>query len=126
MSTLIKANEQSLHNGVLSQNYVSFPIQELIDIGFYSSPQSARKGFDVGTSILTSLKVKGTVHKGGKNTEEQSAIEVLFTGANRDRGQCTIYLNERINWGFVAAFYTLLPKYAFALPNKSFDLLYCH
>lgn len=121
---LIKANEQAFSDGNLRRNYIQFPLQELIDIKYYKTPQSARRGFNDATDVLTSLKVKGTLQKGKKKTVEQSAIEVLFTGANIKKGTCTIFLNERINWGFVATFYTILPKYYFELPNKASDLLY--
>lgn len=122
--SLIKMNEQAFSEGTLRRNYIQFPLQELIDIGYYSRPQSARKGFNDAMDILTSLKVKGTLQKGKKKTIEQSAIEVLFTGANIKKGTCTIFLNERINWAFVATFYTILPKYYFSLPNRASDLLY--
>ena len=95
--SLIKTNEQAFSEGTLRRNYIQFPLQELIDIGYYSRPQSARKGFNDAMDILTSLKVKGTLQKGKKKTIEQSAIEVLFTGANIKKGTCTIFLNERIN-----------------------------
>lgn len=121
---LIKLNDQAVSNGTLKRNYVQFPLQELIDIDYYSCQQSARAGFKNATDILTSLKVKGTLKKGKKRTVEQSAIEVLFTGANCKNGTCTIFLNERINWAFVAAFYTVLPKFYFSLSNRASDLLY--
>ena len=120
---LIKINEQAYSNGVLRRNYVEFPLQELIDIGFYSRPQSARTGFKNSVSTLTSFKVSGTLKRKGEKAIEQSAIEVLFTGANIKNGICTVYLNERINWAFIAAFYTILPRYCFRLSNKAFDLL---
>lgn len=122
--SLIKMNEQAYSDGVLRRNYIQFPLQELINIGYYSHKQSARKGFNDAMDILTSLKVKGTLQKGKKKTVEQSAIEVLFTGAYIKNGACTIFLNERINWAFVATFYTIIPKYYFSLPNRASDILY--
>lgn len=122
--SLIKMNEQAFSEGTLRRNYIQFPLQELIDIGYYSRPQSARKGFNDAMDILTDLKIKGTLQKGKKKTIEQAAVEVLFTGANIKKSTCTIYLNERINWSFIATFYTILPKYYFSLPNRASDLLY--
>ena len=122
--SLIKMNEQAYSGGVLRRNYIQFPLQELIDIGYYSCMRSARKGFNNAMDILTSLKVKGMLQLGKKKSIVQSAIEVLFTGANIKKGTCTIYLNERINWSFIAQFYTIIPRYAFKLPNRSFDLLF--
>lgn len=120
---LIKANEQALYDGELTQDYVSFSLQELIDIGFYKTKQSARSGFKAGADALTSLKVKGRTQKGKKQAEiEQS--EVLFTGWAIENGQCYLRLNYAVNWGFIAQYFTILPRYFFRLPNRASDLLY--
>ena len=121
---LIKANEQAIHGGQLTKDYVSFPLQELIDTGFYSTPQSARKGFNAGMDTLTSLKIKGHIQQTKKKGSSIDALEVLFTGARIERGQCTIFFNERISWSFIAQYFTILPLYYFRLPNRASDLLY--
>ena len=123
--SLIKMNEQAVHNGQLSQDYISFPVKELTEIGFYKTYQSASKGFKSGAEVLTSIKVKGEERKTKKKKISQYALEVLFTGANIERGgQCYIYLNPRINWGFMLQYFTILPPYYFRLPNRASDLLY--
>lgn len=66
--SLIKMNEQAFSGGTLRRNYIQFPLQELIKIGYYRRPQSARKGFNDAMDILTSLKLKGTLQKGKKKT----------------------------------------------------------
>lgn len=122
--SLIKANEQALHDGELEKDYVTFPLQELINIGFYKSIDGARRGFLKGTEALTSLKLKGKVRK-AKNKEVMiHALEVLFTGAKVDRGQCYIYLNNRIDWSFITQYYSLIPKYYFSLSSRASELLY--
>lgn len=121
---LIKANEQAIHNGELTRNYVSFPLQELVRIGFYKTPQSARKGFKSGMDTLTSLKVKGKLQKGKKKSTTIEALEVLFTGARITKGQCIIYFNDRISWNFLAQYFTIIPVYYFELSNRASDLLY--
>ena len=121
---LIKANEQAIHDGQLTKNYVSFPLKELIDTGFYSTPQSARKGFNDGMDTLTNLKIKGHIRHTKKNGSSIDALELLFTGARIERGQCTIFFNERISWSFIAQYFTILPRYYFRLPNRASDLLY--
>lgn len=126
---LMKANEQALHNGQLTRDYITFPLQELIDIELYSTPQSARRGFNAGTDVLTSIKIKGhtrkyATKKGAGKEASVDANEVLFTGARIVNGQCFIFLNDRIDWRFIAQYFTILPRYCFKLGNKSFDLLY--
>ena len=122
--SLIKANEQAIHDGQLTKDYISFPLQELVDIGFYKSSNSARAGFSKGADILTSLKIKGKVKKSKKKGAEIEALEVLFTGARITKGQCYIYFNPRISWGFLTQYFTILPRYYFRLPNRASDLLY--
>lgn len=122
--SLIKANEQAIHNGQLTKDYISFPLQELVDIGFYKSSNSARTGFNKGADILTSLKIKGKVKKSKKKGVEINALEVLFTGARIEKGQCYIFFNPRISWGFLTQYFTILPSYYFRLPNRASDLLY--
>ena len=122
--TLIKANEQAIFGGQLTKDYISFPLQELIDIGFYKTPQSARTGFKAGMDALTSLKIKGHIQQTKKRGSSIDALEVLFTGANIKNGQCTVYFNPRISWSFIAQYFTILPRYYFKLPNRASDLLY--
>ena len=64
--SLIKANQQAIHEGELTKDYVTFPLSELIDIGFYKTPQSARKGLSSGMNILTSLKLRGQIEHSKK------------------------------------------------------------
>ena len=92
--SLIKANEQAIHNGQLTKDYISFPLQELVDIGFYKSLRSAKTGFFSAMDILTSLKIN---------------LRVLFTGARIENGQCYIFFNPYINWGFLTQYFTILP-----------------
>ena len=122
--SLIKANEQAIFDGQLTKDYISFPLQELIDIGFYKTPQSARTGFKTGMDALTSLKIKGHIQQTKKRGSTIDALEVLFTGANIKGGQCTVYFNPRISWSFIAQYFTILPRYYFKLPNRASDLLY--
>lgn len=121
--TLMKANEQALHDGILTQDYITFPLKELINIKLYNSPQSARKGFTQARNVLTSLKAQGVIKKGKKDASIDS-LEVLFTGGRIEKGQCTIYLNDRINWNFITWYFSFLPVYYFQLPNRASDLLY--
>lgn len=129
--TLIKANEQALHNGKLTQNYITFSLNDLIDIGLYKTPQSARRGFKKAMDALQSLKIKGTLKKhtkkSNKGKEKNNSIDVssvLFPNTAISKGQCIIYLNEFIDWKFLAQYFTLLPIYYFSLSNRASDLLY--
>ena len=120
---LIKANEQALHDGELTRDYVSFPLQELVDIGFYSSIRSARNGFNNGMDTLTSLKIKGHIQQTPKKKHSIDVLEIPFTGARIKDGECKIFLNNRINWNFIIQYYTIIPRYYFTLSNRAGDLM---
>lgn len=124
--TLNKACEQCLHNGELINDRLTYPLQELLDMGLYSNIRAARKGYNDGAGILTSLKVKGEILQkriAGKYTKDDM-LAVLFKGAGIQNGQCIIYLNDIINWGAIALFFTKFPRYYFKLSNRAADLLY--
>lgn len=119
---LVKINEQALNNGELTQGYISFPLQELVDSGQYGSLRAARRSFENSSFILESMKVaRKDKKKGGKGN---FASGVLFTGAYIKDNTCIITINTAIKWDTIAAFFTILPKYYFKLPNRAADLLY--
>lgn len=120
---LIKANEQALFDGNLGRDYISFPLQELIDIGFYKTPQSARNGFKKAMDALTDIKLSGDIRQTKKNTVSVIGIHPFRKGAI-SHNQCFIQLESGFNWRFVAQYFTILPRYYFKLPNRASDLLY--
>lgn len=77
--SLIKANEQAIHDGVLTKDYVSFPLQELVGIGFYTALRSARAGFNAGVDTLTSLKIKGKTRKKKPKKKKETEKIVIDT-----------------------------------------------
>ena len=60
---------------------------------------------------LTSLKIKGHIQQTKKKGSSIDALEVIFTGARIERGQCTIFFNERISWSFIAQYFTIPVSY---------------
>lgn len=123
---LIKANEQAIHNGELTRKYITFPLKEFVETGFYATLRSARKGFTDAMDALTSLKIGGKIckTKGKKRQITSKKIRVLFPAVDDIEGnQCTIYLNELVNWEFLIQYYTILPRYYFSLSNRGSDLL---
>lgn len=119
---LIKANEQAIHDGKVTRNHISFPLQELVDMRFYGSVDTARRGFDAGADILTSLKIKGKIKSRNKDVYIR-ARSVLFTDSLVDNNQCFLWLNDKVDWNFIIQFYTVLPNFYFALNSKASALL---
>lgn len=120
---LSKINSQALNNGVLTRDYVTFPLEELVNKGIYKTSKTARKGFSDAMDALTSMKIKGTVSN-GKETSSIKALEVLFTGAWIKGNQCFIRLNAALGWNFIAQYFTFLPDYYYGLTNRAADLLF--
>lgn len=124
---LEKINEQAFHDGILIRNYVNFPIKELIERGIYSTPQSAMKGIKISANTLTSIKLEGRfTFKKGSTVEFSSSyiMAVLFPTIEAMRGQCTIKLNDDVNWSFILQAFSMLPIYYYSLPNRASELLY--
>lgn len=129
---LIKMNEQAFDykSGSLYHDEIGFSLQELVDIGYYSSTRAARRGFLTAMDTLTSLKLKAVVRRGKKSFTTAPAdadgegILVMFTGAAVANNYCRVMLNYKVNWQPLFQYFTILPKFAFMLGNKSFDMLY--
>lgn len=122
--SLVKLNEQAEQGGQLTRNTIEFSLQELVDRGFYSNTVNARAGVKKAFEVLTNMKVSGTIAKGKKKNIEQAELAVLFTYYRIKKNVVTVDLNSRINWEMLTQFYTILPKWAFSLPVKPWDLLY--
>lgn len=129
---LIKMNEQAFDykSGSLYHDEIGFSLQELVDIGYYSSIRAARRGFLTAMDTLTDLKLKAVVKRGKKVTTtapedaDGAGILVMFTGATVENNFCKVLLNYKVNWAPLFQYFTVLPKFAFQLGNKPFDLLY--
>jgi len=122
--SLIKLNEQAEQGGQLTRNTIEFSLQELVDRGFFSNLSNARRGVKAAFEVLTNMKVSGSIRKGKKKSVEQAELAVLFPYCRIKKNVVTVDLNNRINWEMFTQFYTILPKWAFSLPSKSWDLLY--
>ena len=130
---LIKMNEQcyTYENKALYKDEVGFPLQELVDIGFYKDVRAARRGFAAAMNIITSLKLKAVVKKGkkslstvGEGGDEDENTRVMFTGFSVVNSYCKVDLNYKISWQPLFEYFTILPKFAFRLKNKPFELLF--
>lgn len=121
--TLIKANEQAIFNGEVGRDYVSFPLSELIEIGFYKTPQSARKGFYAAMDALTDIKLNGEIQVTKKNKISVIGSHPIRYGII-DNNQCYVFLESSFNWRSLMQYFTILPRYYFKLSNRASDLLY--
>lgn len=120
--SLIKANEQAIHNGQATSEYISYPLQDLIDIGLYSTLKSARRGFLDGMKRLSEFSLYGQIQ-----ISERKKIDFVglrpFGISYIENNQCYTKINSEFGWGGLFQFFSILPFYYFKLPNKASDLL---
>lgn len=120
---MAKINEKSKNGNKLINPTISFPVFDLVDIGMYSRKENAYRGLKEAFDRLSKIRLSGNV-KNKKNIVTQMQTSVLFVNLIISNGICTIDLNPRINWDFVAPYSAILPSYAFRLSNRGFDLIY--
>lgn len=126
---LAKIAEQALDDGNLTREDILFSLKELIDYNMYENLDTARKGFKTAYEQIAPLGIEGTSVRGSKKSKthteiKQDTARFMFTGYDINNGECTIYLNSKLNWSFLVQYYTLMPKWAFGLSSRAFDLTY--
>lgn len=100
---------------------VSFPLQELVDLGMYSTTSNARRAVKefFEQQLLTTLS--GIVKKGKKTVKEEGGV--LFYHYRLKNGYVTLSANENFNMDFIANYFTVFPRFAYALSNNAFSLV---
>lgn len=115
----VKLNEQALdHKGGLKQEYVSFPIHEIMGMG-YTTERGAFQAFGKMAAAIIPASFSRTENKDGTGKGG-----VLFTDYAIQKSQCIIYLNPRANWNIIPDRYIPIPAYLFQLPPRAMALLY--
>lgn len=111
--------------GRLLNHTISFPLQELVDIGMYANTRSARKAVENSLDALDTIQIEvRTQTKGRKRADYKKAY--LFTAHSIVKGNVSVNFNNGdilTNWDFLFSQYTILPKYAFELKGNAFNLL---
>lgn len=112
---IIKGNEQGF------SPEVSFPLQDLVDCGMYSTPSNARRGFKDNITKIMSLTIEGTTKRGKKDLRQEGGKLIYhYSIANNE---VSISFNPKLNISFIAQYFSLLPDFAFSLSNNAFTLL---
>lgn len=112
---LAKANQQHFNPVII------FPLQELVNIGMYGNIDSARVGFKSHIAAVQSLQIAGEMKKGKRNVRQAGGV--LFYNHEIDQNNVKVWVNENFDIEFLASYYTMLPSWAWALSNNSFEIL---
>ena len=107
-----------------AQNFpleVGFPLQELVDLGMYSNTSNALRAFKEFFAQQRQILLGGSVKKYKKTIREEGGV--LFYHYRIENGYVILSANENFNWGFLANYYTVFPRFAYALPLNSFNIV---
>ncbi len=107
-----------------AQNFpleVGFSLQELVDLGMYSNTSNAGRAVKEFFAQQKLTTISGTVKKGRKIIVEEGGV--LFYHYRLKNGYVTLSVNENFNMEFIANYFTIFPRFAYALSNNAFSLV---
>lgn len=107
-----------------AQNFpleVGFSLQELVDLGMYSTTSNANRAIKEFFNQQKQTTLSGTVKKGKKTVSEEGGV--LFYHYRIKNGYVTLSVNENFNMEFIANYFTVFPRFAYALSNNAFSLV---
>lgn len=100
---------------------VGFSLQELVDIGMYSNTSNAGRAVKDFFAQQKQTTLSGTVKKGKKVIQEEGGV--LFYHYRLKNGYVTLSVNEKFNLDFISDYFTVFPRFAYALSNNAFSLV---
>ena len=107
-----------------AQNFpleVGFSLQELCDLGMYSTPSNAGRAIKEFFAQQKQTMLSGSVKKGRKTVKEEGGV--LFYHYRLENGYVKLSVNENFNMEFIANYFTVFPRFAYALSNNAFNLV---
>ena len=107
-----------------AQNFpleVGFSLQELVDLGVYTTTSNALRGVKEFFAQQKQTMLSGSVRKGRKTIKEEGGI--LFYHYQLENGYVKLSVNENFNMEFISNYYTVFPRFAYALSKNAFDLI---
>lgn len=101
---------------------IGFSLQDIVDRGMYKSLDTARTGIKSALDTLQKIKFSGTIKK-GKKTVVQAEAGILFYHYKIKNNYVEVSVNENFNIEFVAAYFAMIPLFAYGLDNtNAFDI----
>ena len=107
-----------------AQNFpleVGFSLQELVELGMYSTTSNAGRAVKEFFAQQKLTTLSGIVKKGRKTVKEEGGV--LFYHYKINNGFVTLSVNENFNLDFIASYFTVFPRFAYALSNNAFSLV---
>ena len=107
-----------------AQNFpleVGFSLQELVDLGMYSTTSNAARAIKEFFAQQKQTQLSGIVKKGRKTIKEEGGV--LFYHYKLENGYVKLSVNENFNMEFIANYFTVFPRFAYSLSNNAFNLV---
>lgn len=135
---LAKINRQASNiKGELTRNYITFTLQELVDLKMYSDVRSARAAFWNIMPVLRHVSIYGFLmpDKDSKDTTPDGEKKdntplsgkgggIIGTfGIEPDGRTCKVYLEEGADWKLLLQFYAALPTFYFELSSLAASIV---
>ena len=108
-----------------AQNFpleVGFSLQELVTLGVYENTSNARRAVKKFFEQQLDTPLSGTLKKGKRIINERESV--LFYDLSIDNGFVTLSANPKINMEFIANYFTVFPRFAYALNGNAFSLVH--
>lgn len=102
---------------------VGFPLQELVDLGMYSTTSNAWRAIQDFIKQSSNIFLSGLIKKGKKSIENKGNAGLLFYNASLENGFVTVSVNENFNIDFIASQFTVFPRFAYSLNINAFNLV---
>lgn len=126
---LAKINEQAIDKNAnkLYKDYITFSLQELVELGIYKNVKSAKDGINKVYKKLYETKIK-IINKNNKwNMEKETGLfrndKEKITDIEHRKNYYKIYLNKGSIFTYLDYIYfTIIPKWAYVLSNRAFLL----
>lgn len=119
--------------GELHSSTVVFPVSRIIEEGIYKDSKSAINALEAVVNSLITTRLNGkTIKKKRKGKDAISSlgayeleIRTLVKSCNIRDGLCYLEIEDKIHWGEVFRFFTVLPDYYFRIKPGAARMLLC-
>lgn len=101
---------------------VGFSLQELVDLKMYSNTSNALRAVRNFYEQQKETTLGGTVKKGKKLLNDRDSM--IFFDFEYDNGFIKLAVNPKLNLDFIANYFTVFPRFAYALNGNAFSLVH--
>lgn len=119
---LMETCKRCISNGELYSETFIFKTSDLVNIGMYSTIQSAKKALITARQALKTISIGQTETK-GKTTQGFTETTLFPTIALSKKGECYVRVNPDVVWNMITEYWTIMPSYFFHLSRRGKDLI---